>query len=62
MLSRIAIFSGLMLALVAGAFAVDSDALRAQRLPGSLFAQTPAAAPLPGENSQPPSPPRKSVV
>jgi penicillin-insensitive murein endopeptidase len=56
MLSRIAIFFGLTLALVAGAFAIDSGALRAQRLPGSLFAQAPAAAPLPGENSQPPSP------
>ncbi|MDI1346713.1 MAG: penicillin-insensitive murein endopeptidase [Pseudolabrys sp.] len=62
MLSRIAIFSGLMLALVAGAFAVDNDALRAQRLPGSLFAQAPAAAPLPGENSQAPSPPSEPAA
>jgi Na+-translocating ferredoxin:NAD+ oxidoreductase RNF subunit RnfB len=35
MLSRIAIFFGLMVALIAGAFAIDNDALRAQRLPGA---------------------------
>jgi penicillin-insensitive murein endopeptidase len=55
MLTRIVIFFGLMVALIAGAFAIDNDALAPQRLPGSLFAQAPA--PLPGENSQPPSEP-----
>jgi len=63
MLTRIAIFFGLMVALIVGAFAVDSDAQAPQALPGSLFAQAPAAtAPLPGENSQSPSPPSEPAA
>ncbi|MDP1907368.1 MAG: hypothetical protein Q8K85_03640, partial [Hyphomicrobium sp.] len=59
MLTRVAIFFGLTVALVAGAFAVDDRTngprllLGAIQVLGAMQAQAQSSAPLPGENTPP---------
>jgi penicillin-insensitive murein endopeptidase len=53
MLTRIVLYLGLLAALIAGAVAVDNDALDPRAILGAMRAQAQTVAPQPGENAQP---------
>ena len=51
MLTRIALYLGLLAALIAGAVAVDNHTLDPRAIVGAMTAQAQTVAPLPGENT-----------
>ncbi len=53
MLNRIVLYLGLLAALIAGAVAVDTQALDPRAILGAMKAHAQALAPLPGENTPP---------
>lgn len=62
MLTRIAIYLGLLALLIGGGVAVDNHALDPRALLGAMKAQAQTIAPLPGENSQPDAKPAEGPV
>lgn len=60
MLTRIAIYCGLLALLIAGGGAVDNRTLSPRMLLGAMQAQAQTGVPIPGENSQPDSKPAEA--